>query len=108
MSLGYAPLVWGEAEQMLCRLYYFSFSSLFSIFYIFFFSCLIDIKQDCDHLKSAPFPLLGVTRLPACSQARPHPHPGSIQVLNFMYSLQHISQALIICRHVCTHIHTCL
>lgn len=77
----WAGFPWGGEKLSKCSAVciIFSFSSLFSIFYIFFFSCLTDIKQDCDHLKVPHPPLGGVARLPACSQERPPPHPGSIR-----------------------------
>ena len=81
-------------NQLLCPLYCFPFSSLFSIFYIFFFSDIIGIKHDYDHLTCAQFPLLSVARLPVCSHEHPPLLLGSICVLNLMYRLQHTSHAL--------------
>ena len=40
------------------------------------------------------FPFLGLARLPAYSQECPLLHPGSIHVLNLIYSIQHISHTL--------------
>ena len=55
-----------------------------------------------------PFPLLGVARLPACSQECPPHHPGIIQVLNLVDSLQHIPQALKSYVDMCVHTCTCV
>ena len=110
MSLGRVPSgrqVDG-AEQLLCHLYCFPFSSLLSIFSIFFFLCITDIKQDRDHLPHAPFPSWAWPGfLPAHRSVHP-PHPGSIQVLNLTDSLQHISQALKSYVDMCVHTCTCV
>ena len=77
------------------------------IFYIFLFSSIIDIKQDYECLTCAQVPHLGMARLLASSQECPPLYPGSIHVLNCMYSLQQISHALMsyvdVCVHTCTY-----
>ena len=61
------------------------------------------MKQDYDHLTCAWFTLLGMAKLPDCSQECPPLHPGIIHILNLIYSLQHLSHALKSYIDMCVH-----
>ena len=57
---------WRWADAPLLYIVFLSYICL--AFYIFFFSCITDIKQEYDHLPCPSFPFLGMAGLPACSE----------------------------------------